>query len=55
VDLVQGIKDKEHELKGANVNPITVQMHNLKKIVDVQNLVTKGKKPLSKESKFLVI
>lgn len=44
-------KEKEHELKSSAVNPSTVLIHNLKKVVELQYLIEKTKKPVNKESK----
>ena len=45
-------KEKEHELKGSAINPNTIHMHNLKKVLEIQTLLNKARKSPLLESIF---
>lgn len=48
-NLIQS-SEKDYEMRGVSANPKTVQMHNLKKIVEIHNLINKSQKPKVQES-----
>ncbi len=48
-NLIQA-NEKDYEMRGVSANPTTVQMHNLKKIVEIHNLINKSQKTNIQES-----